>query len=321
MATLFDALQQRLTNPETQAPQPQQGQIAAVLRAKGGKAGGGTAPAASSLGESAAIGAATPSPIPGALAASQVAGAAQEQQANTQLAEQSLASQQRIAESGLTARATGTREQLASTQQLAADQRASQESMKAASINSNATNQLRTMSTQKGVALDNIFSDFKRSNQELEFRSDAAALEQLGFQLAMSDRAYLDELQRVGRERELYDNLKFQNEMNDVVLGDNLKTAMDNLQFEKAFNSDARMWEKQLTEMGADAKMDLARAMVADEQKRAVVTGLGSAAGAGASAYATSKPTTTKPAAPANAGTTQFHGGPGGPDYTGRGGV
>lgn len=295
MATLFDVLQQRLQNQQAAPQQPQQQQVASVLRAKGGKAGGGAAPAASSLGEASAISANAPSAVPGALAAGQVAGAVEEQRVGTSLAEEGLASQRRMAESGLAAKGTMAREQLAGQTDIAAQQRASQEALKTNAINAQATNQLRNLSTARGVTLDNVFADFQQSGQELEFRRDAAQLEQLGFELAMSDKAYLDELTRIGRERGLYDDAAFRDEMSTIVLGGNLRDALDQLDFEKAYNGDVREWEKQLTEMGADAKIDLAKAMIADDQKQAIATGIGSAAGAAAPyavAYA-SKPTPT----------------------------
>lgn len=290
MATLFDQLQQRLANPETSAPTQEQEATARLLRAKGGKAGGPGGAKASAVGEGVAHAgvnaAAAQQGLAGSLMASQIGVARDAQAAQTATAEADLASQKRIAEGGMAAQAAGTREQIGTQVAISDAGRAANEEMKTAAITSSATIKLRELTTQRGIALDNLFADFKQSNQELEFREDAARLEELGFQMAMSDKSYLDELSRIGRQRNMDSELAFRQEMNDVILGGELSETIDELGFSAKFGAQQREWEKTLTEMGADAKIELARAMIRDDSKRAVVTGIGSAVGAAAAGAA-----------------------------------
>ncbi len=300
MPTLFEQMQQNMSAAPEAGANSSQEDIQAVLRAKSGRARGGAGPAASGLAAESA-GAQADSAIKqgqmaGTLAASQMAGAADAQRAQVAGAENALAAQGRMGESALAARGIGAREGLAGQQDIARGERSAQETAKISSINAAATNQLRAIETQKGVTLDDLFAHYKQSNQELAFRKDAAELEDTAFRLAMSDKAYLEELNKVARERNLSDSISFQEEMNGIALGDNLSSAMDEIGFSEAFGASQREWEKALTSMGSSAKIELARAMIADDQKRSIAEGIGNAATEGAKAYEkmpTEKPETT----------------------------
>lgn len=290
MATLFDQLQERLANPEQPTPSQEQEGIARILRAKGGKAGSGGGAKASAVGEGVAqqgVNAAVAQQgLAGSLMASQIGAARDAQATQTATAEADLAATRRIAEEGMATQAAGAREQIGAQTEISAAARQANEEMKTAAINAQATNQLRALMTQRGITLDDIFANFKQSSQELEFREDAAQLEQFGFNLALSDKTYMDELSRIGRQRNMDSELAFQAEMNDIILGADLSETMDELGFAKKFGAQQREWEKTLTEMGADAKIELARAMIRDDAKRRTVEGIGSAVGAAAGAAA-----------------------------------
>lgn len=307
MATLFETLQQRMAQPTTPTAEPEQAGVQKLLRAKAGKAGGAAGPAASNLAEQATLAtgaqATQQQAVSGAMAGQALAQQAAAQQAGTTQAQRELAARGRMAGAELLTKGTQARENLAGNEERASAVREAQAAQKIAVLNSQALQDLRKRTTDRGISLDNIFSQFKQSNQELEFRKDAAELEQLGFQMAMSDKAYLDELDRIGKERQMESTVGFNEEMNRVVLGENLNATLDDLNFKTAFNAQQRDWEKTLTNMGIDAKLELARAMIDDSNKQAMWNGVGNLAGEGAKAaanYESKSPNTET--APSNGG-------------------
>jgi hypothetical protein len=245
----------------------------------------------------------------GAQAAEQRPDALQGRLAGAQLgaAAEAQKSQQRLQERGLEQQGQLGREQLATQGQISYDQlkageeqaklkRTAEENMKLDQIQQGATQKLRELTSQRKLELDDMFTAFQQSNQELEFRKDAADLEQLGFTLAMTDRAYLDELNRVGRERQLVNDMRFREELASITFGANVAALADDLGFMEDLNASQRVWEKELTEMNANDKIDLARAMVRDQARRNQWTGAGTAATAVATHYA-GQTAETKPAA------------------------
>ncbi len=292
MPTLFDSLSKNLTSQAASPPMfaPQQADVASGLRAKSGKAPtSSTAPKASNVGESAATGLATATVDAAAgnsaLAGAKVENAAQTQQAKIDAADATLASQTRSAQAQQAQQAQLAGESTQATEQMATSQNLVQEQLKIAQINNSADQTLRSLAAEKETSVDNIFQGFESSEKELLYRRDASELEQIGFNLAMRDRAYVDEINRIGAERDLNDKLNFKAEMQDLVLGTELSNAMDEMGFKTKLNASQREWDYYIASIDVESAERLASAAVQDAGRMAMIGATGSLAKAGTDGY------------------------------------
>lgn len=301
---LIDDISKRLqqTNLD-KGPQVGQKEIEKVLAAKKGKAAPTTSPAASSIQEQTAQAQVESAQRLGQQEG-QLAAAGLQQQAGIQkqqmdLAKQQLASKKKISQGDLLAQKTMTLEDIQAREEDARSKRSAQENMQLDAMQSTFSNNLNKLAADRDISLNNLFGEFERSNEDLEFRKDAAELEQAAFMLNMANRSYLDELTRVGQERRLSNDMEFRQEAQRLVLDDNLNALMEDIGFTESFNADQRTFEKQMTQAGRTYALDMAKAMLKDEANRQIAAGLGSAVITGAT-YAAQKgmfdetPKTTK---------------------------
>lgn len=290
MASLFDSLQKRLAEPAAQPLGGPQQQAQKVLAAKGGKAGrGATGPKASSVGQQVAQGAVQSGlqqgNLTGQLAGAQIQQQASGQQQQFNQQQQKLDAQQRTVESGLAAQGNIASQQLAAGEELAGMKRAGNEDAIRSQLNHTSDQTLRQLISERNITYDNLFSEFERSNLELEFRSDAADLEQRAFLLAMGDKAYTDELGRIGSERMLTNNINFKREMTATMLGENLSNLIDTLGWQEKMDTIGRERTTELANINITAALEIAMAALKDENRRMVAEGIGNAVTAGADAW------------------------------------
>ena len=78
----------------------------------------------------------------------------------------------------------------------------------------------------------------------------------------MADRAYLDELTRIGAERRLHDKHRFQEEITRTILGDRQAELLKQLGFNEELGQMERDWNKEMANLGLKAKLELARAAI-----------------------------------------------------------
>lgn len=133
---------------------------------------------------------------------------------------------------------------------------------------------------QNKMKTNQMLSDFERSKGTIDLARDKSSLEQLGFQLRLQDKSYLDNLQREGSARRLGDQQDFNQAMAESVLGDNQEVLEKNLGNKSILDADDREFKKSL------ANMDAADAykMFKKDQKAAKDRALWSALGAGTQA-------------------------------------
>jgi len=296
MATLFD----KLSQSQTQLPVNNQSRIETLLAAKKGKMGTAS-PAASNVLEQAtqdqnkaqAKQAAVSTAIEGAGQQAQrtglenqiqQAGAAQQQAFD--LNRQGITSDASRNQGGLVAQ-----EQMQNVELDAAKQR------KLRGISAQAESQLRGLAAQGRMEVDDLFADFARSNQELAFRKDAAQLEQFGTLLALQDRKYIDELNRIGEKRKLYDQSNWAKEKSRIVYGDSLDALMSDLQFKRGEDITNRDFQRQLASLDINTALEMARANMRDNAQRematAGVSAISTAAGTDWGKFKDSSTTTT----------------------------
>ena len=291
MATLFDALQQKLTPGDPAVVSPEQERIQKALQAKSGKATTATGPKASALGENQAIAQAGAQLAQvqqaGTAAAGQIAAGAANLQTQDRVFQAGQAAEARGAADQLAVRGTAATEALAARETQARDQRGANEGLKIQSINAEAERTLKSLATQRDIEVDSIFAEFEHSNKELEFRRDAAKIEQLGHLIALQDRAYMDEIDRIGRERSLEDEIAFKEEMFRLTFGNELSDMTDQLMWQTKYNADQRTYERELAKIDAGAALQFAEAAIRDANRQAIAQGATDAAREGLDAYGT----------------------------------
>ena len=196
----------------------------------------------------------------------------QRQGLEQEIAQQSAAQQQQfnIQRQGVTGEATRNMGALAGQEQQQLVELDAAKQRKLRSINSQAEAQLRALSAQGRMDADDLFADFKRSTQELEFRQDAAQLEQLGTLLALQDRKYVDELNRIGERRKLYDQANWAKEKARIIYGETLDGLMRDLNFQRGEDVSNRDYQRQLAQVDIDTAIAMANAAMRDEASRAM---------------------------------------------------
>jgi hypothetical protein len=141
-------------------------------------------------------------------------------------------------------------------------------------MNSKASQALNNLSAEYGLNSDDIFSSFKRENVALEARRDAAQLEQLGHVLALQDKAYLDELNRIGERRKLYDKANWEKEKRSVIYGANLSRIMEDLGFRRGEDIKDRNFQEQMTRIDLDTALSMAVQAAKDANTTAMASSI-----------------------------------------------
>lgn len=301
--SLYDALQKRL-NKSTMGALSEAGktdvgtQQAAIQTAGSGKALPGAAPAAPSLAEQAAASGAVDAVKTAADASSfqaQALGLAEQQEAaQTSLGQQQLDEQLRQGQQGLAAQATTQRANLASQQSQAFQRLDTQEEMKREAVTMQAEQAVANLLSNRKLSENDIFASFRQDERELEFRRDQAALEQMGTMMALRDRAYIDELDRIGRQRRLDDEQAFTKESARLALGDQLALYLDKLGWAEADLVDNLRFAEKLAQMDINQAWAMMK-MATDANNAAMIaSGATGLASAGAQ-YAFGTPSSTTP--------------------------
>ena len=288
MATLFD----NLNKAPTPLTQPQD-QIAKTLAAKSGKAVTG-APKIQSLAANVAqaqVGAANRQQ---SLAEDTQAQAATQAQQN--LTQQTNLAQQKLDVGTALQRAQMATQRVATTEGLQAQRANTLTSLRAnettqiAQTAARADRALRELTTNRNLTVNDLLADKERSDKDLAFRKDAAELEQIGFLLSLRDKDYLAELDRIGRTRQLTDDIQWNEEKNRIVFGTELDRLRDDLTFKRVLNADRRTYESELAQMDINWALEVANAAIAQANNQAMIEGGTQAVQAGVDYYAGRKP-------------------------------
>lgn len=298
MASLFDQINQRLTVPETATTGAVgASQISAAVQAKSGKAMTTPAPAGQSAtltaAQEAGKGAVTQQSVEGR---SQAQAITQQQEAQTQQAAQA---QDKLAATRMMEEQRLKSQQMLQQQQMGAGVRESLvklsagEQQRVLDINTKAAQMLTQLASERQITMDDLFASMQMSDKELEYRRDAGLAEYQSHLLAMSDAAYMNEITRVAKQRNLYDELEYKKDAEDIRLGESLSRMIDDLGFKTKFYADAREFEKQLAEIDIEAAIKLAEAAIRDEMTMSAFKSAGEAGAAYGTYQAKSNKTST----------------------------
>jgi len=286
---------------QAEQPAPQVGgegaaaQIASLLKAKTGKGGatGTPAPATAIAAQNeanAANAALQQQALAGQAQAAQIGQAAQNVEQGLAAGQDKLQQQERMFQVGQTAQATGAREQLAGQAGMAREQMSAQQVMKTDQINASYQNNLAKMAAERGMTEANIWESFRQSSADLEYRKDVAELEQAAHVQSMANKSYVMQLQTIGAQNRLQDNLEFQKEATRLTLGNKVDQLVTQLNWKDLFNADEREFAVQMGQMDIDTAMKVLSAEIEQANTTAIASGAIKGAGSYAANYEKPKP-------------------------------
>jgi hypothetical protein len=256
----------------------QQQAMQKMLQSKTGKAKASTGPKASAVAArqtgAELEAAAKEQALQGAAQAEQLGVQAASQQDQLKLAQERLAAQKRMTEGERAVGGALAREQMAAGAERQRKQLTANEEMKINSMASAFSQRTADLASQRGITVDNIFSEYDRSNKQLEFRKDAAELEQLAFDLDMSNRELLEEYQAIWAVQNLQDDLTFQKEYAKIHMGENTTAVLKQLGWQRAADADVRAFNDQVSRMNINDALAIANASLQDSQKQMIASGI-----------------------------------------------
>jgi len=276
---LIDEFRKRMQQQQ-QAVQPApdvQGQLQKLAQAKTGKAGAPGAPVASTIGQNVAnaqlASQAAQQGVQQQMQTQQLAAAAQQQQGAIAQFRQRLQAEQQLAQQGMAAKQATTMEALSGTEARTKKQLSTQEELKLNALNGDYKNKIADLATNRGIQTDDIFEMFRQDTADLEFRKDSAQLEQLAFQMGMTNKAYLQELDAIGKLRGLENDLNFKKEYATLKHGAEVEATLNQLGWQQAFDADERTFTMEMGKMDIDQAISLANAYISQANTQAIVTG------------------------------------------------
>jgi hypothetical protein len=273
------SLLQRIEQIGAGGAQPQQRGIERALRQKTGKAVKRRGPATTDIGEQVAVEAGREAlreqTFAERLSGIQARGKQQALEEQRILQERALRQQEEITQQQLAAEAAMKREGIRAGEEEARLKTKSAEERKIKEINTVAEQRLRDLTSQRNINLDDMFTQYQFDVSELEDRRDAAQLEQQAFLLAMQDKKYLEELDKIGKTRQLQNDIQFDQEMQRVIMGDSLDGLLKEIDFKAGRAADQRDFTRQLAEIDIDSAIALSKAAIRSNAERQKWTAVG----------------------------------------------
>lgn len=155
--------------------------------------------------------------------------------------------------------------------------------------------QSRVESVDKFTAeSDRLLRDFQQQGQQINFQKDAAKLEQLGFNLRLSDEKYVNQLKMAGTKARLDNANNFEYELSKSVFADEQELFNSNLQFKSLMSAKGRDFERELSNIDIETALQVAATNANAANSATLWTGLGNTVSAGISAYGTYAKSQTK---------------------------
>ncbi len=152
------------------------------------------------------------------------------------------------------------------------------------------------MDERRITATADILAKAERGEDELEFRQDALELEQAAHNLSMQDQEYVSNLKQIGRERRLFDDAAFDVEMDKMVYGNELTMLLEETKWKEKEGNLSRDRKSEIFKIDIDMAMQIAAADLKEKNYRSIISGVQTAATAGAEIV--SKMPKTKPTEP-----------------------
>lgn len=116
----------------------------------------------------------------------------------------------------------------------------------------------QSMLTQAQINVDSILGQSQREGRQLTFEKDANTLEQLGFQLRLQDKQYIQKLQIEAGKQRLTDATNFNIAMQKAVLGNNYDLLKQRLDIDAALSADKNTAQEELSKIDLETALAIA---------------------------------------------------------------
>ena len=119
----------------------------------------------------------------------------------------------------------------------------------------------RAMDIKQSIAqkTDALLNGLKRQERALDFQKDAARLEQIGFDLRMNNKKYIDNLQQNAQRARLDDAAAFKEELQRAIFDDERELFDTSLEFKRLMDSEQREFMQELSNISLDAALELGK--------------------------------------------------------------
>lgn len=207
-------------------------------------------------------------------ATEQLSGQIQAGEERAALAEAGLEQQREQALTGLTAESVmqaQRRQAQEDAQAVALEAKSSEFSDKITNMYANFINNL---ASERGIVEQDLFNEFKREQASLSADKAAARLFQLGHVLALADRQYVDTITNIARERNLREDLNFQQESYELQMGQSMEIMDRRMDFTAALNKNAREFKEEMFNMDMDSALELANLAEKEQNYIAIMNGV-----------------------------------------------
>ena len=139
-----------------------------------------------------------------------------------------------------------------------------------------------------------LYQDFARKGEQLDFQKDKAKAEQLGFSLRLSNDQYINRLQNQAAKARLDNAVNFREELTRAIFAEEQDLFEDSLEFRRLMNADDRAFMDRMAEFDLSMALDLAKSQNEAAANSMIWQGAGTVASAGARAYANYDPNAPK---------------------------
>lgn len=116
------------------------------------------------------------------------------------------------------------------------------------------------MKQQVAQRTEQLLNDLERSTDQLDFQKDAAKFEQVGFNLRMNNRKYIDSLNDAARRARLDDDARFREELLRATLDESRELLDSDLEFRRLMSADEREFTRELSNLSIEQALQYANA-------------------------------------------------------------
>lgn len=157
------------------------------------------------------------------------------------------------------------------TQQVAGDIQARQQEQQAEQVAAQATQARKFQTVETKMKTNQLLSQLSRDRGTIEFEKDKAALEQTTFLMSMQDKAYVDQLQDIGRRTRLDNEVAFGEEMQRLAIGSSLALLKDKLKGRDVLSASDRDFAAAMSALKVEDALRIAKLEMADTEAQAAL--------------------------------------------------
>lgn len=147
------------------------------------------------------------------------------------------------------------------------------------------TEQALNISQQMQQNATKLMDSFQKDVGQLNLARNKAKVEQLGFNLRLSNQQYVDKLKAAGRKARLDSQLSFAEAAAATVFADEMELFQNDLKFRSLLKASDREFERELASIDIESALQIASADRDAANQRLIWQGVGGFAQAGVDAY------------------------------------